>query len=51
MMLRVGWGRVTSVNFGNKASDNGGNNGSISDESFDHLISTVGAYLNKEKRK
>ena len=43
------WAGLRPLISGNKASDyNGGNNGSISDESFDHLISTVGSYLNKE---
>ena len=35
---------------GNSASDyNGGNNGTISDESFNNLIATVESYLSKEK--
>lgn len=46
------WAGLRPLIAGNSASDyNGGNNGTISDESFDNLIATVESYLSKEKTR
>ena len=47
--IESSWAGLRPLISGNNASDyNGGDNGSISEESFDNLISTVSRYLNKE---
>ena len=47
--IESSWAGLRPLIAGNNASDyNGGDNGSISDESFDHLISVVSQYLNDE---
>ena len=47
--IESSWAGLRPLISGNNASDyNGGDNGSISDESFDHLISVVSQYLNDE---
>ena len=49
--IESSWAGLRPLIAGNSASDyNGGNNGTISDESFNTLIATVEAYLSKEKR-
>ena len=48
--IESSWAGLRPLIAGNSASDyNGGNNGTISDESFDNLIATVESYLSKEK--
>ena len=50
--IESGWAGLRPLLSGNGASDyNGGNNGKISDESFNSLIETVKAYLNQEKSR
>ena len=50
--IESGWAGLRPLLSGNGASDyNGGNNGKISDESFNSLIETVKAYLNNEKSR
>ena len=50
--IESGWAGLRPLLSGNGASDyNGGNNGKISDESFNNLIETVKAYLNQEKSR
>ncbi len=47
--IESSWAGLRPLIAGNNASDyNGGDNGSISDESFDNLISVVSQYLNDE---
>lgn len=47
--IESSWAGLRPLISGNNASDyNGGDNGAISDESFDHLIAVVSRYLNKE---
>lgn len=47
--IESSWAGLRPLISGNNASDyNGGDNGAISDESFDNLIATVSRYLNKE---
>ena len=48
--IESSWAGLRPLIAGNSASDyNGGNNGTISDESFNNLIATVESYLSKEK--
>ena len=50
--IESSWAGLRPLISGNNASDyNGGDNGSISEESFDNLISTVSRYLNKEANR
>ena len=50
--IESGWAGLRPLLSGNGASDyNGGNNGKISDESFNSLIEIVKAYLNNEKSR
>ncbi|CIS85289.1 glycerol-3-phosphate dehydrogenase%2C truncation [Streptococcus pneumoniae] len=50
--IESSWAGLRPLIAGNSASDyNGGNNGTISDESFDNLIATVESYLSKEKTR
>ena len=50
--IESSWAGLRPLISGNSASDyNGGNNGTISDESFNSLIATVEAYLSKEKTR
>ena len=50
--IESGWAGLRPLLSGNGASDyNGGNNGKISDASFNSLIETVKAYLNNEKSR
>ena len=50
--IESGWAGLRPLLSGNGASDyNGGNNGKISDDSFNSLIETVKAYLNNEKTR
>ena len=50
--IESSWAGLRPLIAGNSASDyNGGNNGTISDESFNSLIATVEAYLSKEKTR
>ena len=50
--IESSWVGLRPLISGNNASDyNGGDNGSISEESFDNLISTVSRYLNKEANR
>lgn len=50
--IESGWAGLRPLLSGNGASDyNGGNNGKLSDESFNSLIDTVKAYLNNEKSR
>lgn len=50
--IESGWAGLRPLLSGNGASDyNGGNNGKISDSSFDHLITTVEGYLKQEKSR
>lgn len=50
--IESAWAGLRPLLSGNGASDyNGGNNGKLSDESFDSLINTVKAYLNHEKTR
>ncbi|MER0123411.1 type 1 glycerol-3-phosphate oxidase [Streptococcus sp. ZJ93] len=50
--IESGWAGLRPLLSGNGASDyNGGNNGKLSDDSFNHLIDTVKAYLNNEKTR
>ncbi len=52
MISESSWAGLRPLIAGNIASDyNGGNNGTISDESFDNLIATVESYLSKEKTR
>lgn len=47
--IESSWAGLRPLLSGNSASDyNGGNSGKISDDSFDHLIDTVKAYINHE---
>ena len=50
--IESSWAGLRPLIAGNSASDyNGGNNGTISDESFNNLIATVESYLSKEKTR
>lgn len=50
--IESGWAGLRPLLSGNGASDyNGGNNGKLSDDSFNRLIDTVKAYLNNEKSR
>ena len=50
--IESSWAGLRPLLLGNSGSDyNGGDNGSISEESFDNLISTVSRYLNKEANR
>ena len=50
--IESSWAGLRPLISGNNASDyNGGDNGSISEESFDNLITTVSRYLNKEANR
>lgn len=50
--IESGWAGLRPLLSGNGASDyNGGNNGKLSDDSFNSLIDTVKAYLNNEKTR
>ena len=50
--IESGWAGLRPLLSGNGASDyNGGNNGKLSDESFNSLIETVKGYLNNEKSR
>ncbi|MFS1663102.1 type 1 glycerol-3-phosphate oxidase [Streptococcus sp. zg-JUN1979] len=50
--IESGWAGLRPLLSGNGASDyNGGNNGKLSDDSFNQLIDTVKAYLNHEKSR
>jgi len=50
--IESSWAGLRPLIAGNSASDyNGGNNGTISDESFNALIATVESYLAKEKSR
>lgn len=50
--IESSWAGLRPLISGNNASDyNGGDNGSISEESFENLISTVSRYLNKEANR
>ena len=50
--IESSWAGLRPLIAGNSASDyNGGNNGTISDESFNTLIATVESYLAKEKSR
>lgn len=50
--IESGWVGLRPLLSGNGSSDyNGGNNGKLSDESFDQLIATVKGYLNNEKSR
>ncbi|MBF0777655.1 type 1 glycerol-3-phosphate oxidase [Streptococcus cuniculi] len=50
--IESGWAGLRPLLSGNGASDyNGGNNGKLSDDSFNNLIDTVKAYLNNEKTR
>lgn len=50
--IESGWAGLRPLIAGNNASDyNGGDNGSLSDASFEQLIDTVQAYLAKEKTR
>ncbi len=50
--IESSWAGLRPLISGNSASDyNGGNNGTISDESFNALIATVEGYLSKEKSR
>lgn len=50
--IESGWVGLRPLLSGNGSSDyNGGNNGKLSDESFNQLIDTVQAYLNNEKSR
>ena len=50
--IESSWAGLRPLISGNNASDyNDGDNGSISEESFDNLISTVSRYLNKEANR
>ncbi|MGT2950212.1 alpha-glycerophosphate oxidase [Streptococcus cuniculi] len=50
--IESGWAGLRPLLSGNGASDyNGGNNGKLSDDSFNNLIDTVKAYLNHEKTR
>jgi len=50
--IESSWAGLRPLIAGNSASDyNGGNNGTISDESFNNLITTVESYLSKEKTR
>ena len=50
--IESSWAGLRPLISGNSASDyNGGNNGTISDESFNTLIATVEGYLSKEKSR
>lgn len=47
--IESSWAGLRPLLSGNSASDyNGGNSGKLSDDSFDHLIDTVKAYINHE---
>lgn len=47
--IESSWAGLRPLLSGNSASDyNGGNSGKLSDDSFDHLINTVKAYINHE---
>ncbi|HGI1722283.1 TPA: type 1 glycerol-3-phosphate oxidase [Streptococcus pyogenes] len=47
--IESSWAGLRPLLSGNSASDyNGGNNGKVSDDSFDHLVDTVKAYINHE---
>lgn len=50
--IESGWVGLRPLLSGNGSSDyNGGNNGKLSDESFEQLIATVQGYLNHEKSR
>ncbi|MDG3141863.1 type 1 glycerol-3-phosphate oxidase [Streptococcus suis] len=50
--IESSWAGLRPLLAGNNASDyNGGNSGKLKDESFEHLIDSVKAYLNKEKTR
>lgn len=50
--IESSWAGLRPLIAGNSASDyNGGNNGTISDESFHYLIATVEGYLSEEKTR
>lgn len=47
--IESSWAGLRPLLSGNSASDyNGGNSGKVSDDSFDHLVDTVKAYINHE---
>ncbi|UEN92376.1 type 1 glycerol-3-phosphate oxidase [Streptococcus pyogenes] len=47
--IESSWAGLRPLLSGNSASDyNGGNSGKVSDDSFDHLVDTVKAYINYE---
>lgn len=47
--IESSWAGLRPLLSGNSASDyNGGNGGKVSDDSFDHLVDTVKAYINHE---
>ncbi|HFX5449222.1 TPA: type 1 glycerol-3-phosphate oxidase [Streptococcus pyogenes] len=47
--IESSWAGLRPLLSGNSASDyNGGNSGKVSDDSFDHLVDTVKAYINNE---
>lgn len=50
--IESGWAGLRPLLSGNGASDyNGGNNGKLSDDSFNSLIEMVKSYLNNEKTR
>lgn len=50
--IESSWAGLRPLLAGNNASDyNGGNSGKLKDESFEHLIDSVKAYINKEKTR
>ena len=50
--IESSWAGLRPLIAGNAASDyNGGNSGKVSEESFNHLIETVSAYLKDEKSR
>ncbi|EHI69327.1 type 1 glycerol-3-phosphate oxidase [Streptococcus ictaluri] len=50
--IESSWAGLRPLLSGNSASDyNGGNSGKLSNSSFDHLVETVQAYLNHDKKR